>query len=113
VTDVPAPKPDLPIANYETLSVEEIVDRLAPLSFTDLAKIEEHERDHESRPAVLSRISILRGGQPSVREELRITAAKSAPPHDQERPAPLRSYRDMGETRENILAAAEKELTGA
>jgi ferritin-like metal-binding protein YciE len=113
VTDVPASEPDLPIASYETLSVEEILDRLAPLSFADLAKIDEHERKHESRSPILSRISTLRGGPPSVGEELRITAASSVRPHDQERPAPLRSYRDMGETRESILAAAEKELTGA
>jgi ferritin-like metal-binding protein YciE len=113
-TDVAAPpRPDLPIASYETLSVEEIVDRLGSLSFPELARIDEHERQHESRSAILGRISLLRGDSSPVDEELKITAASATRPQDREQPAPLRSYHDMGETRESILAAAEKELTGA
>jgi ferritin-like metal-binding protein YciE len=108
----PASEPELPIANYGALTADQVVEMLPGLSRPDLAKIDTHEREHENRPPILSRISILRsvqapgGEQPRVAE--RITAGAAG---DRDQPAPLRSYHDMGETRESILAAAERELT--
>jgi ferritin-like metal-binding protein YciE len=111
---VTAPVADLPIADYQTLTAEEVVQRLAVLSLMDLAKIDAHERRHESRSPILSRISILRGEHPSAGEEVNVPETRTVPgTGDQEQPVPLRSYHDMGKTRESILAAAEKELTGA
>lgn len=113
VTRVTASEADLPIADYQTLTVDEVVARLAALSFIDLGKIDEHERRHENRSPILGRISALRGDQASTGEDRIVdetSTVRGAAGRD--RPAPLRSYHDMGETRENILAAAEKELTG-
>jgi len=114
ITGVKASEADLPIADYQTLTVDEVLERLAALSLIDLAKVHDHERTHENRSPILSRISTLRGDPALAGEELRVNAASTVRgAGDLDRPAPLRSYHDMGETRESILAAAEKELTGA
>ena len=54
----------LPIQRYRSLSAEEIVSKLSELSETDLGKVESYERKNKSRPAILSRIRVLRGEEP-------------------------------------------------
>ena len=54
----------LPIPRYRSLNREEILNELSELSQSDLAKIDSFERNHENRAAVLSRINVLRGGEP-------------------------------------------------
>ena len=90
------------------------MQKLAGLTLIDLARIEAYERRRENRSLILNRIAILRGEHSSGGEEVRVHETRTvARTGDQERPAPLRSYHDMGEARESMLAAAEKELTGA
>ena len=57
---------DLAIRRYDTLTAEQIVGRLGPLSPGDLAKIETHEREHKKRKTILERIASLRREQPTV-----------------------------------------------
>ena len=51
---------DLPIADYDDLSVKEINSRLAKLSEVDLSKVEAYERKHKKRKTVLQKIESLR-----------------------------------------------------
>jgi hypothetical protein len=51
---------DLPIANYDKLSVKEIDSRLRRLLDVDLSKVEAYERKHKNRKTVLQRIESLR-----------------------------------------------------
>ena len=54
----------LPIAGYRSLSAEEIVAKLSPLSQGDLERIESYERQNENRSPILTRISALRHEEP-------------------------------------------------
>ena len=51
---------DLPIANYDKLSVKEINSRLRRLSEVDRTTVEVYERKHKNRKTVLQRIASLR-----------------------------------------------------
>ena len=44
---------ELPIARYDSLTVEELLPRLRKLSDADLAKIREYEKGHKNRSSVL------------------------------------------------------------
>jgi len=50
---VVAPAGDLPIARYDTLTVDEIVARLARLSGADVARVAVYERAHKDRAGVI------------------------------------------------------------
>jgi hypothetical protein len=52
---------DLPIANYDQLTVDEIVKRLNRLSEGDLHKIDAYERKHDNRKTVHQKIASLTG----------------------------------------------------
>jgi ferritin-like metal-binding protein YciE len=64
-----APGTDLPISNYQTLTADEIVQRLGGLSQIDLARIDAFERNHESRAAILTTIATVRGDEPWRRSD--------------------------------------------
>jgi hypothetical protein len=51
---------DLPIANYDDLSVKEINSRLARLSEVDQSKVDAYERKHKNRKTVMQKIESLR-----------------------------------------------------
>lgn len=59
-----APAERLPIPRYRSLNVEEIVSKLSELSESDLGKVDSYERHNQNRPAILSRIRVLRGEEP-------------------------------------------------
>ena len=56
---------DLAIADYETLTAQEITDKLTGLSQSELAKIDSYERTHRNRTTIRSRISTLQADEPS------------------------------------------------
>lgn len=60
-----ASEEDLGIDRYDSLTAEEIVDKLPELSQIDLAKVDSYERKNQNRATVLSRVSALRGSEPS------------------------------------------------
>ena len=60
-------QPDLPIEGYDDLPAAQVVPKLRLLSQTDLARVEEHERNGRARKQILNRITKLRSstaGQP-------------------------------------------------
>jgi ferritin-like metal-binding protein YciE len=54
----------LPIPRYRSLSTDAVLSELSELSASDLGKIDSHERANRNRPAILSRIRVLRGEEP-------------------------------------------------
>lgn len=50
---------DLPIANYDKLTADEIINRLERLSQADLHKIDSYERKHDNRKTVHAKIESL------------------------------------------------------
>ena len=59
-----ASESDLAIASYDSLSVDEIVNKLAELSQVDLAKVNAYERKNQNRSTVTSRIDSLQADEP-------------------------------------------------
>jgi hypothetical protein len=54
----------LPIAGYDRLKPHEITEQLHELSQVQLAGVEEYERGHEARQAVLLKLDYLRRSEP-------------------------------------------------
>jgi ferritin-like metal-binding protein YciE len=54
----------LPIADYDKLTANEIVDKLSGLSQVDLAKVESYERANRERSTILSKTGALRSEEP-------------------------------------------------
>ncbi len=55
---------DLALANYDDLTVHDIIGRLAPLSQVELAKIDAYQRKHSTRSTIAERITTLGGDGP-------------------------------------------------
>jgi ferritin-like metal-binding protein YciE len=106
---------DLPIANYESLTAEEIVARLRELSQVDLAKVEVYERKTHDRTTVLERIQSLRGDEPwagyddMTAEEI-IERLREV---DEELAARVRDYERAHKDRATVLRAAQREVANA
>lgn len=104
---------DLPIANYDDRTADEIASRLPELSQIDLAKVEAYERRHQERTTVLARITALRADEPwpgydeltapEVQREL--TGA------DDDRARTVRDYERAHKDRAGVLRAAEREVS--
>lgn len=110
-----ASEEDLPISNYDTLTSEEIVEKLAPLSQIDLAKVDAYERKHGSRTTILNRIAPLRGDEPwpgydeATAEEV-VARLRDA---DEDLAKRVRQYERSHKARKSVLGAAERELSHA
>lgn len=110
-----ASEQDLPIAGYDALNADDIIERLPSLSQIDLAKIDAYERKGASRKTILDRISSLRGDEPwpgfddataqDVVEKLR--------DGDDDLASKVREYERAHKDRATVLRAAERELTHA
>jgi ferritin-like metal-binding protein YciE len=106
---------DLAIADYDTLTGDEIVAKLAQLSQIDLAKIDAYERKNDNRTTVLSRITALRGDEPWPGYD-ELTAAEVGAvlsEGDDERAQQVRAYERAHKNRAGVLKAAERERANA
>lgn len=110
-----ASESDLAIANYDSLSVEDLTDKLSELSQIDLAKVNAYERKNQDRSTVTSRINSLQGGEPWPGydalgvEEVRAALSES----DEQRIKDVRSYERKHKARAGVIEATERELTKA
>lgn len=64
VTGLASDADDLPISDYNTLTVNQITAQLGGLSQRQLHQIEGYEARHQNRSTVLQRVSELRGSEP-------------------------------------------------
>ena len=110
-----ASESDLAIARYDSLTAEEIVNRLSELSQVDLAKVDSYERRHQNRNTVLGRVSTLRTSEPwPGYDELTVSEVQAVLSEgDDDRAKQVRTYERNHKNRAGVLQAAERELANA
>jgi ferritin-like metal-binding protein YciE len=110
-----ASEDDLAITGYGRLTAAEIVEKLAPLSQVDLAKIDSYERKNENRKTILSRIASLRGNEPwPGYDDLSVDEVRAALDEaDEDRVKSVRAYERSHKNRTGVIDASERELARA
>jgi ferritin-like metal-binding protein YciE len=110
-----ASESDLAIPNYDSLSADEVLDKLPELSQIDLAKVNSYERKKQNRSTVASRIDSLQGDEPwpgydelSV-DEVRAVLSEA----DDRRVKDVRAYERKHKDRAGVIQATERELSTA
>jgi len=106
---------DLAIANYDSLSAEEVQDKLSELSQIDLAKVNAYERKNQNRSTVTSRINSLQGDEPwPGYDELGVDEVRAVLSEgDETRVRAVRSYERKHKNRAGVLQTTERELSNA
>ena len=102
---------DLPIANYDVKTADEVVDKLRDLSQEDLQKIEAYESKNANRSTILKRVETLRTQEPwpgydslTVAEvKQRLTGAPEA------RLQKVRDYERSHKNRTSVIDLTERE----
>ncbi|HEX6652678.1 MAG TPA: DUF892 family protein [Thermoleophilaceae bacterium] len=110
-----ASESDLAISKYDSLSADEVQEKLSELSQVDLAKIDAYERKNQNRSTITSRIDSLQASEPwpgydelSV-EEVRGVLSEG----DETRIKLVRTYERKHKNRAGVLQATERELSNA
>jgi ferritin-like metal-binding protein YciE len=106
---------DLAIANYDSLSADEVQDRLTELSQIDLAKVKSYERKNQNRSTVIGRIDSLQASEPwPGYDELSVDEVGSVLAEgDEARVKAARNYERKHKNRAGVLQATERELSNA
>jgi ferritin-like metal-binding protein YciE len=110
-----ASEADLAIANYDSLSADEIQEKLAELSQIDLAKVNAYERKNQNRSTVTGRIDSLQADEPwPGYDELGVDEVRAVLSEgDDTRVKAVRSYERKHKNRAGVLQATERELSNA
>jgi ferritin-like metal-binding protein YciE len=110
-----ASESDLAIANYDSLSADEVQDKLAELSQIDLAKVNAYERKNQNRSTVTSRIDSLQSDEPwPGYDELGVDEVRAVLSEgDETQVRAVRSYERKHKNRAGVLQATERELSNA
>ncbi len=110
-----ASESDLAIPSYDSLSVDEIVNKLAELSQVDLAKVNAYERKNQNRSTVTSRIDSLQADEPwAGYDELAVDEVRAALSEaDDTRIKAVRTYERKHKNRAGVLQATERQLSNA
>ena len=110
-----ASESDLAIANYDSLSADEIQDKLSELSQIDLAKVNAYERKNQNRSTITSRIDSLQGDEPwPGYDELGVDEVRAVLSEgDETQIKAVRSYERKHKNRAGVLQATERELSNA
>ena len=110
-----ASESDLAISNYDSLSADEVQEKLSELSQVDLAKVGAYERKTQNRSTITSRIEALLASEPWPGydelgvEEVRAVLSEG----DDTRIKAARSYERKHKNRAGVLQATERELSNA
>jgi ferritin-like metal-binding protein YciE len=106
---------DLAIANYDSLSADEVQDKLTELSQIDLAKVKSYERKNQNRSTVTSRIDSLQASEPwPGYDELSVDEVRAVLSEgDATRVKAARTYERKHKNRAGVLQATERELSNA
>jgi ferritin-like metal-binding protein YciE len=110
-----ASESDLAIPNYDSLSADEIQDKLTELSQIDLARVNAYERKSQNRSTVTSRIDSLQANEPwPGYDELGVDEVRAVLTEgDETRVKAARSYERKHKNRAGVLQATERELSNA
>ena len=106
---------DLAIANYDSLSADEVQEKLSELSQIDLAKVNAYERKNQNRSTITSRIDSLQADEPwPGYDELSVDEVRAVLSEgDEIRVKAARSYERKHKSRAGVLQATERELANA
>jgi len=100
---------DLPIAEYDELTAEDIASRLSALSQIDLAKVDAYERRGASRATVLARVAALRAQEPwPGYDELTVAELRVALGDDEDLAREVRAYERAHKNRAGVIDALER-----
>jgi ferritin-like metal-binding protein YciE len=115
VKGVVASASDLAIANYDSLSTDEVQAKLSDLSQIDLAKVKAYERKNQNRSTITSRIDSLQADEPwPGYDELAVDEVRAVLSEgDDTRVKAVRSYERKHKNRAGVLQATERELSNA
>jgi ferritin-like metal-binding protein YciE len=110
-----ASESDLAIPRYDSLSADEVLDKLAELSQIDLAKVSTYERKNQNRSTITGRIDSLQGDEPwPGYDELAVEDVRGVLSEgDDTRIKAVRSYERKHKNRAGVLQATERELSNA
>ena len=110
-----ASEPDLAIPNYDSLSADEVQDKLNALSQIDLAKVNAYERKNQNRSTVTDRIDSLQGDEPwPGYDELSVDEVRAVLSEgDDRRVNDVRAYERKHKDRAGVIQATERELSNA
>jgi ferritin-like metal-binding protein YciE len=110
-----AAEEDLAIAQYDSLTAEDVASKLRELSQIDLAKVESYERKHQNRTTVLSRISALRGREPwPGYDELTVAEIEAVLDEgDEQRSKAALEYERAHKNRAGVITSAQRETANA
>ncbi len=110
-----ASESDLAISGYDSLSVDEIVGKLAELSQVDLAKVNAYERKNQNRSTVTSRIDSLQADEPwAGYDELAVDEVRAVLAEgDDTRIKAVRTYERKHKNRAGVLQATDRQLSNA
>jgi len=110
-----ASEQDLAIADYDSLTVEEIASQLPGLSQIELAKIDSYERKHDNRTTLLTRIGALRRAEPwPGYDELTVAEIDAVLAEgDERRATDVATYERTHKNRAGVLRSAERETATA
>ncbi len=110
-----ASEPDLAIPSYDSLSADEVQDKLAQLSQIDLAKVNAYERKNQNRATVTSRIDSLQGDEPwPGYDELSVNEVRTMLSEgDDEQVKAVRAYERKHKARTGVIQATERERSNA
>ena len=108
-----ASESDLAIASYDSLSADEVQDKLSELSQIDLAKVNAYERKNQNRSTVTGRIDSLQADEPwPGYDELGVDEVRAVLSEaDETRVKAVRSYERKHKNRAGVLQATERELS--
>jgi ferritin-like metal-binding protein YciE len=110
-----ASESDLAISNYDSLTADEIEDKLSELSQVDLAKVDAYERKNQNRSTITSRINSLQAAEPwPGYDELGVEEVQAVLSEgDDNRIEAVRRYESKHKNRAGVLQATERELSNA
>ena len=110
-----ASESDLPISSFDSLSANEVQDKLSELSQIDLAKVNAYERKNQNRSTVTSRIDSLQGDEPwPGYDELSVDEVRAVLSEgDEQRIKDVRAYERKHKARAGVIQATERELSNA
>jgi hypothetical protein len=105
----------LPIAGYDALNEKQVIAHFRQLSQVELAEIEDYERSHRSRPAVLDKLRYMRSPEPvagydALEPEQVVRLLEDA---DAAKVRAIRDYEGKFRGRRVVMAAAAQALPKA
>jgi hypothetical protein len=108
-----ASESDLAIPAYDSLTADEVQEKLSELSQVDLAKVNAYERKNQNRSTVTSRIDSLQADEPWPGyddlgvDEVRAVLSEG----DDTRIKAVRSYERQHKNRAGVLQTTKRELS--